>query len=307
MIDNNLIFETYLRSLNEATPFAGPEDGFGAPEKIRHHRDQKGTVDASGYRIGDYSRDTGRDIVEITDNIVVAIKNEIFTRDPRVVGGVQYQLYFAGTKDELQDRVTGIIHRKLGGSKADSGYAARIVVNYILKLADVDKGRVVTKDFEGQVADAAPVIQAIQQVVDPAAVNNPAVPRAPAPPAEREYTHISVTSKYKLSEGRSRNPYVNEMYEILRLEIGEGEEVTGAKLVEILESEAVLQSEIKAVLSEMLQAGMIEKITDNADPAIILDPDDGDEDYNLDAMSRELTNMRRNIAQGRTEVPDTDE
>ena len=307
MIDNTLIFETYLRSLNEATPFAGPEDGFGAPEKIRHHRAQKGTIDASGYRIGDYSRDTGRDIVEITDNIVVAIKNEIFTRDPRVVGGVQYQLYFAGTKDELQDKVTGIIHRKLGGSKADSEYAARIVVNYILKLADVDKGRVVTKDFEGQVADAAPVIQAIQRVVDPAAANDPAVPLAPVPPAEREYTQISVTSKYKLSEGQSINPHVTYMYEILRREIGEGEEATGAKLVRILETEVESRAEIKAILSEMLQVGMIEKITDNAEPAIILDPNDDNDDYDLDTMNRELTTMRRNIAQGRTGVPDVDE
>ena len=97
------------------------------------------------------------------------------------------------------------------------------------------------------------------------------------------------------------------MYEILRREIGEGEEATGAKLVRTLETEIESRAEIKAILSEMLQVGMIEKITDNAEPAIILDPNDDNDDYNLDTMNRELTTMRRNIAQGRTGVPDVDE
>lgn len=301
MSDNNLIFENYLRTLNEAMPFAAPEEGFGSPEKIRQHRAQKGATDVSGYRIGDYSRSTGRDIAEITDGIVVAIKRELFTREPRNVGGVQYQLYFAGTKDELQDGVTTIIHRELGGSKADSGYAARIVVNYILKLADIDKGRVVTKDFEGAVADAAPVIQAIQRVAQPAVD----IPQVPAAPAEREYTQISNSSKYKLAEGRSRHPHVNEVYDIMRREIGEGEEVTGLRLVELLKDIFDTRAQAMTFLSDMLQAGMIEKVADDTEPAAILDPTD--DEYNFNAMNAELEDMRRNLAQGRTNVPDLED
>ena len=304
MSDNNLIFEKYIRTLNEAMPFAAPEEGFGSPEKIRQHRAQKGATDASGYRIGEYSRSTGRDIAEVTDDIVVAIKRELFTREPRNVGGVQYQLYFAGTKDELQDNVTSIIHRKLGGSKADSGYAARIVVNYILKLADIDKGRVVTKDFEGAVADAAPVIQAIQRVVQPA-VNAPQAPAAPVAPAEREYTQISNNSKYKLAEGRSRHPHVNEMYDIMRREIGEGEEITGFELVDMLKDRLDSRAQAMTFLSDMLQAGMIEKVANDADPAAILDTTD--DEHNFDAMNAELEDMRRNLARGRTDAPNLED
>ena len=76
MSDFNLIFERYLSVVNEATPFAAPEEGFGQPEHITRHRPiVKGQATPSGYRLGTAALQRGEDVVDLTRNIVNLIKN----------------------------------------------------------------------------------------------------------------------------------------------------------------------------------------------------------------------------------------
>ena len=305
MSDLSLIYEQYRKIIKEATPFAAPEEGFGQPTQITRHRPiLKGVTQPSGYRLGKYAQEQNRDVVEVTREIINKIKTEVFTPQNTNIGGIEYQHYFPGDIAELRTRVAIIILRDLRGGAAEANHTARIIVNHILKLADIDQnGRIVTTEL-AEVGAEPQVQHAIEQAVERA----PRAPRQaaePAAPDEQPMAGIQLTSKYKLTEGRTRNPEVREMYNYLVRELGLDQETTGHELVTKLRAQNNSYSVSKSYLAEMIADGLLEKVQDEEAAAV---PDIGEEpEYDPEEVNRILTDLRRNVAGGRTEIPGVEE
>ena len=296
MSDSNLIFENYLKIVTEMTPFAAPEEGFGRPEHITRHNP---VGKLPGYGLGKVAAIRGRDVVDLTREIVNKIKTTIFRRENRGAGGRVFQYYFPGDIDELKDKVISLLITELSLGKTEATHTARIIINHIIQLADMDEnGQIITTDIDA-VANAPAVQRVVQQAVAPeAAAPEVAAPEvAEAPVAQRG---VKLTSKYKLADARLTDPSVRNYYSILSRDIGIDQEVSGHELVSKLRSHGCSYSLSKAVLAEMIEDGALIEAPEEPDEEADIEIEEEPE-YDPNEVLKVFDDLQRSAAGGRSE------
>jgi hypothetical protein len=160
--DCNLIFEAYLKKktvLSEA-PIYGMGD-------MQYTGDIEKTP-GGGYGVGKAAAREGKTKADIANALLATIKTKLFKPSSHMVDGIEYQLFYPGSKMKFRTDLENLIKTelKLGGTEAK--YTARVIDNLL---------NVVRVDAEGGV-NTTPV-KVKQAVV--AGMNNQAVTGSEAP------------------------------------------------------------------------------------------------------------------------------
>lgn len=160
--DSKLIFEAYNQSqLISEIPVLGPEDlGFASDPR-------KGA--SGGYGFKGLTDDQVKGLID-------AVKTKLFKPAAHTVDGVEYQLYYPGSKDKFRVELINLIKNELKIGKTQAVYTARIADNLL---------NVIRTDGEGGSA-ASPV--AVTKAVQAGAKNEDVTGKSAAAEVEGVYT-----------------------------------------------------------------------------------------------------------------------
>jgi len=272
----HILAEKY-QSIYEDTPvFTGDYDPSKVAPDIKLHqptvKDPTKKPEPTSYAIGKHAEKSGKDIVDVTREILDKVKSTVFTANPSKTGSGD-DLWFPGTPEEFRDKVQDIVVDVCGlpdsarHKVGPAHYAARTIENDILKVTKVKSGgQVRTSTPKVNAAAVSPVVQdAVQDVVDTASAlpEEPKVePVLKAPSFNLGETYVVDDTMSATSFGKIANNWrranAEDAYKELMSGIGAGIAASGKDMINSI-SGISGYSVKKQALTDLLNVGGIFK------------------------------------------------
>lgn len=157
--DARLIFEAYTKHLDEMAKYA--------VDKLKFKSDPRQGA-GGGYGLKGLPD-------EKVDALIRSIETKLFKPASHISNGVEYKLFYPGSKDKFKAELVNLIKDELKIGSTLAGYTARIVSN-LLDVIDID-------EHGHTVAQPKAVEKAVEKGVEQA---DAAAPSAPAKPVKTE-------------------------------------------------------------------------------------------------------------------------